>query len=199
MKFLELDFVYATVATNRSLQVIRFALSVGLLWGASSDCFAQEVLPAPVFDISPKNTETALDQGDRIVNEELPLDCQPLIEDAPISMATVDISPRDLDGQLVPEEDLPTDCSKYYDVPVIYSPLDLHPATHMGLLRCWPGAQFCHCPIYLEDRCLERCGVSHGCLQPTISAFRFFGGVLLLPLEMCRTPPCSYVSTPACF
>lgn len=52
-----------------------------------------------------------------------------------------------------------------------------------------------HNPLYFEDPDLERCGVSHGCLTPAVSAVRFAADTVLLPWKMAADPPCSEVRT----
>jgi hypothetical protein len=69
----------------------------------------------------------------------------------------------------------------------------------------WPGAQFCHRPLYFEEPCLERCGQKYCCCgrecccQSAVSAAHFFGTAILLPVEfMCQCPG-DCVCTPPAF
>lgn len=190
------QLVIATAAVHRQLEIVCWALCVGMILSLSTarECRSQEE-PLPRLELAPPS---APDQDGDSAPRRLPLECEPLSQDAPLSLATVDISPRDLDGRLLSESDLPPDCNKYLDAPIMYSALETLAPSHPCLLRSWVSAQFCHRPLYFEERALERCGVSHGCWQTPKSAARFFGGVLLLPSKMWCLPPCVCVSTPAC-
>jgi hypothetical protein len=76
-------------------------------------------------------------------------------------------------------------------------------ATSDGLQSFWPGQayawtdpSFTYRPLYFEQTNLERYGwKSPRCLQPSLSAFHFFGNVALLPVNWLRTPPHLCVST----
>ena len=54
------------------------------------------------------------------------------------------------------------------------------------------SGQVCYRPLYFEDRRTERLGGYIPCVQPLVSASRFYCGVLLLPIRMCVTPPWTY-------
>jgi hypothetical protein len=49
-------------------------------------------------------------------------------------------------------------------------------------------------PLYFEEINLERYGYHFGCLQPAVSAVRFYGSLPLLPYKLADRPPCSYES-----
>ncbi len=184
MKRIELASTACPAAVLQGCKhLVRLVLWLGLLLGINVTCFSDEPLPSVMQ--SPTN----------IAGEHR----QKLLVDVPISQLTVDIRPRDLEGHVVPQETLPEDCNTYLSIPAMYSSSDLLMARGRGLLRCWRGAQFCHRPLYFEDICLERWGICHSCLQPAISGIKFFGTALLLPMNMCHTPPHSYVRTPLCF
>jgi hypothetical protein len=46
-------------------------------------------------------------------------------------------------------------------------------------------------PLYFEEINLERYGYNYGCLQPVLSAAKFYGTLPLLPYKMADQPPCS--------
>jgi hypothetical protein len=132
--------------------------------------------------------------------EQLPVpsadECKPLIDD-PQSILSVEIFPIDRPGQtdLKPNE-LPPDCPApvLAGVPTIF----MVSVTACGWPE-WPGAQFCHRPLYFEERCLERCGQKQCCCQPAASAAHFFGTAILLPVEFCCQCPGDCVCTPSEF
>ena len=188
---------HAAASGRRRLAMVCWSVCVGmaLLLSARRECCAQDNLPPPLEIAPPSDLGSTQDNDER---DQRLLDCEPALHDAPLSMATVDISPRDLEGQLLFEADLPTDCNKYRDTPTMYSALEASAPAAPCLLRSWASAQFCHRPLYFEERALERCGVSHGVWQTPKSAVRFFGGTVLLPLKMWCLPPCTCVKTPAC-
>ena len=183
MKRIELASTACPAAVLQGCKhLVRLVVWLGLLLGISVTCFSNEPLPVVMGPPTNKSGEH----------------CQKLLVDVPISQLTVDIRPRDPedDGHIVPEETLPEDCNRYLRIPAMYSSSVLLMARDRGLLRGWPGAQFCHRPLYFEDACLERSGVCHGCLQPSISGINFYGTALLLPVKMWHTPPHSYVRSP---
>lgn len=47
-------------------------------------------------------------------------------------------------------------------------------------------------PLYFEEVNLERYGYNFGCLQPFVSAARFYGTLPILPYKICDSSPCSY-------
>jgi hypothetical protein len=53
---------------------------------------------------------------------------------------------------------------------------------------CWDASAACHRPLYFEDVNLERYGHNFGCVQPVISAGKFFGTLPLLPYLMFVEP-----------
>jgi hypothetical protein len=66
--------------------------------------------------------------------------------------------------------------------------------------RSWPALTpaatpfvFRSSPLWYEDANLERCGYSHGCLQPLVSGAYFLGNTALLPYRMAAEPQCAVV------
>jgi hypothetical protein len=53
----------------------------------------------------------------------------------------------------------------------------------------WEAPGFCYRPLYFEEVCLERSGVSYGIAQPAVSSAQFFGRSLALPGLMAIHPP----------
>jgi hypothetical protein len=54
------------------------------------------------------------------------------------------------------------------------------------------ASQVCYRPLYFEVKRTERFGEYVPCVQPLMSAGRFYGDVLLLPFRMCLTPPWTF-------
>ena len=50
----------------------------------------------------------------------------------------------------------------------------------------------CYRPLYFEDKRTERFGHYVPCVQPLLSAGRFYGGVLILPYRMWMAPPWTF-------
>jgi hypothetical protein len=115
-------------------------------------------------------------------------DCKPF-ELEPLSSLIVDVSPTG---------EPPDGCFSYA--------MGEPPAIFLGggprgpacdLLQICCGWQFCHRPLYFEERCLERYGCRTCCCQPAASAIHFYGTALLLPLKMIQQPCCrASVRTP---
>ncbi|MGC1275627.1 MAG: hypothetical protein WBC44_18110 [Planctomycetaceae bacterium] len=55
--------------------------------------------------------------------------------------------------------------------------------------------RFCCGPLWYEDANLERCGYSHGCLQPVMSGTHFVVTTALLPYRFVAEPPCETAAT----
>jgi hypothetical protein len=129
--------------------------------------------------------------------EELPsgtttksAECKTIV-DAPLCALTVDIRPIERPGQVDLSEARPVDCGSYAlgDAPTLFLCADASPAGS----NCWHacmGWQFCHRPLYFEERCLERYGCQSCCCQPVASALHFYGSAVLLPVSMWRQCPC---------
>lgn len=54
------------------------------------------------------------------------------------------------------------------------------------------GGQVCYRPLYFEDKPTERFGQYVPCVQPLLSAERFYRDFLLLPCRMWLTPPWTF-------
>jgi hypothetical protein len=54
------------------------------------------------------------------------------------------------------------------------------------------ASQVCYRPLYFEDKRAERFGQYVPCIQPLISAGRFYGDVILLPYRLWQTPPWTF-------
>ncbi len=52
------------------------------------------------------------------------------------------------------------------------------------------SADICYRPLFFEDITLERYGHHYGCLQPAVSAVRFFGRIPIVPYLAGANPPC---------
>lgn len=50
-------------------------------------------------------------------------------------------------------------------------------------------------PLWYEDANLERCGISHRCLQPVVSGTHFVATTALLPYRFVAEPPCKTAAT----
>ena len=159
-------------------------------WTDSSACYAQ--LPALVEPAAPMAEPGS--QSTELPSPNAGQDCTPLV-DAPLSQLTVDIQPSSQTGQTTIDVNrTPRVCA----APVLSNVATVY----LGTSRCdqcqwpiWPGAQFCHRPLYFEEPCLERCGYVRSC-QPTKSAAHFFCNAAVLPISMWRqcgtcecTPP----------
>jgi len=86
----------------------------------------------------------------------------------------------------LPEGKRPKDVAKQYfqkNEPITELPQRWRPWMPIGM-----SESFYHQPLYFEDANLERCGYSHGCLQPLLSAGHFFGTIPLLPYKMALQP-----------
>jgi len=124
-------------------------------------------------------------------------DCQPF-ELEPLSSLGVDTEPVDRPGQIELTGDRPEDCFSYAvgELPTIYVGWGAGPQQCDFLQACC-GWQFCHRPLYFEERCLERYGCRTCCCQPGASAIHFYSTALLLPIKMIQQPCCrASVRTP---
>jgi hypothetical protein len=148
-----------------------------------------ESLPAP----QPPST------GGRSVPEG----CPPAPTDTPLFELNVNIAPRYLPGdqragQLVPGEQLPPNCApQLTDV----RSAEIDPSCtscQMNVCELLQLAQYCHNPLYFEERLLERYGTRTCCCQPLQSAACFYGNALCLPAKMWRCCPCSCVPAHPC-
>jgi len=135
-----------------------------------------------------------------VANVELPAECQPVPPDPPLSALSVDVEPRNRNGQIVAREQLPENCA----VNVVGQAQ--FPSVPIGCASCRPSlcellqpAQFCHQPLYFDDDCLERYGVRACACQPAASAVVFYGDALLLPVKMLRQCPNDCVRTHTCY
>jgi len=143
----------------------------------------QDSLPPP----TPAPADPAVPEG-----------CPPAPTDTPLPALNVDIAPRNLDGEIVPSDELPPDCAGYLFTDVRSANLDPSCACHMGLCEMLQLAAYCHNPLYFEERHLERYGARSCCCQPLASAVCFYGNALCLPAKMWRHCPCSCVPAHPC-
>jgi hypothetical protein len=96
---------------------------------------------------------------------------------------------------LTPSEgELPVDCAvgRFTDA-------DRRPAQYqrgfVSTMFNWEAVAICHKPLYFEDVVLERYGQTrHPCLQPVVSAAKFYATFPLLPYKMALDRPhqCQY-------
>ena len=58
----------------------------------------------------------------------------------------------------------------------------------------WTATGIFHRPLYFEDCSLELCGRDHGCLEPIVSAAKFYGRIAVWPYMIGATCPnqCQY-------
>jgi hypothetical protein len=120
--------------------------------------------------------------------------CKRFVEE-PLTSLTVDTRPVDRSGQVeLDVNDLPENCAAevFSDVPTLFVACDAPPC---GYCYDWPGAQFCHSPLYFEEYWLERYGYE-SCCQLCSSACNFFGGALFLPATLVMQPPSNCELTP---
>jgi hypothetical protein len=134
----------------------------------------------------------------------VPEGCPPAPKDTPLPELNVDIAPRylpgdDRAGQLVPGDQLPPNCATQLTTDVTAAELDLSCIScQMSLCELLQLAQYCHNPLYFEERLLERYGIRSCCCQPLASAACFYGNALCLPAKMWRRCPCSCVPAHPC-
>ena len=86
----------------------RIVLCLGLSLGINGTCLSGEFLPSVLI--------LTTDEVDEVDEH-----CQNLLDEVHISQITVDIRPRDLEGQLVDEEGLPDDCNGFFSIPAVYA------------------------------------------------------------------------------
>lgn len=124
-------------------------------------------------------------------------DCTP-VTDLPLRELTVDTQPESqIAQQRLKPNSAPTICA----APILSNSRTVELGTSPSeacTWPLWPGAQFCHRPLYFEEPCLERCGYVR-CCQPVVSTANFFCNAALLPLKMYRQPCCSCEATPPAF
>jgi hypothetical protein len=151
---------------------------------------APESLPPPT---APATEDRAVPEG-----------CPPAPDDTPLPALTVDIAPRyaegdDRAGEVIPIDQLPPNCATHLTSDVRAAELDLSCAScQMGLCELLQLAQYCHNPLYFEERLLERYGIRSCCCQPLASAACFYGNALCLPAKVWRRCPCSCVPAHPC-
>jgi hypothetical protein len=132
------------------------------------------------------------------------VDCPPAPADTPLPELNVDITPRYINGdnragQFVPSDELPPNCATHLTTDVRSADFNLACAScQMSLCELLQLAQYCHNPLYFEERHLERYGICSCCCQPLASAACFYGNALCLPAKMWRHCPCSCVSAHPC-
>jgi hypothetical protein len=159
------------------------------------ECDAQQgpTLVAQLPEPLPPPTSATPDE--RVVPEG----CKPVPVDTPLPELIVDIRPRNLDGEVVASDQLPLDCAAHLSANVRSSEFDLSCAScQMSLCELLQLAQYCHNPLYFEERLLERYGIRTCCCQPLASAACFYGNALCLPAKMWRQCPCSCVPAHPC-
>ena len=63
-----------------------------------------------------------------------------------------------------------------------------------GGFSCWCAPWVAYRPLYFEDVWLERHGYDYGCLQPVVSAAKFYGRIPLFPYMLGANPcrQCTY-------
>ncbi len=67
-----------------------------------------------------------------------------------------------------------------------------HPAPFAEHVVAPIAGQVCYRPLYFEDKRTERFGLYVPCVQPFLSAGRFYGDVILFPARLVRTPPWTF-------
>jgi hypothetical protein len=124
-----------------------------------------------------------------------------MIVDTPLAMLTVDVQPVERPGQVQLSAVRPKDCGSYALGGVPATTLFLGGnCSSAGLdLSVACQGQFCHRPLYFEERCLERYGCRSCCCQPVASALHFYGSALWLPISMWRQCPCSCSECSPCY
>jgi hypothetical protein len=160
------------------------------------ECPAQQTFAAPEF--APSEALPAPEPP--VKAERPPLEgCDVKLVNPTLGELTVDTRPR-IAGNVVPPEDLPSDCASAVFTGQTYMNINVACGCgrpdYFGVLRL---ARYCHRPLYFNDDCLERCGVRSCWCQPGASALRFYGTALLMPLELCSQCPCSCVPARTCY
>ncbi len=131
------------------------------------------------------------------VEREIPDACKPVPADTPLAALHVDVRPRDIEGNVITPDGLPTDCATHLFPEARFVNVDTHccPMNVCDLLQL---AAYCHNPLYFEERLLERYGKRTCCCQPLQSAACFYGNALCLPAKMWRNCPCSCLPAHPC-
>lgn len=88
-----------------------------------------------------------------------------------------------------PKGELPTDLAAAALSRDARAELAKGPCGREEMVVGWTPWTLCYRPLYLEDIPLERYGSSAGCLQPGLSAAKFFFGVGLLPYKTFAQKP----------
>jgi len=165
------------------LAVTSTTVCVAQQYGSALDAQSPERLPPPAGS-DPQTT---------------PDGCEPVPRDTPLPQLTVDIRPRDLQGEVVSTDRLPPDCAGHLFSVVQSAGIGLGCSScQIGLCELLQMAQYCHNPLYFEERLLERYGTRSCCCQPLQSAVCFYGNALCLPAKMWRRCPCSCVPSHPC-
>ena len=128
---------------------------------------------------------------------DVPDACQPVPGDTPLVALSVDVRPRDIEGNIVTADRLPTDCATHLFPEERFVNIDTH-CCQMNVCDLLQLAAYCHNPLYFEERLLERYGKRTCCCQPLQSAACFYGNALCLPAKMWRNCPCSCLPAHPC-
>jgi hypothetical protein len=187
--------------SHRFRKIAGFGVLALLFRGTCTCCLADEYRPylgMRAAQMQPPADDESLPAPSDSTAAVSRKDCQPLVDD-PQAVLTVDIYPINRPGQTdLDLNSLPEECP----APVLAGAgpiyLGFQPMSGSNW-PVWPGAQFCHHPLYFEEPCLERYGCTSCCCQPAASAAHFFGSVLLLPIKMCAQCPGRCVCTPPAF
>jgi hypothetical protein len=187
--------------SDRVGAIARCCVLALLLFGADNECMGDE--RRPYLGMRVTQLQSSANEG--LSREPTESSAGALRENPPVSadasqeLLTVDIRPVDREVQIqMNPQSLPPE----YPAPVLAGAsaiyLGFQPASDCKW-PVWPGAQFCHHPLYFEERCIERHGYTSCCCQPAASAAHFFGTALLLPIKMCGQCPGRGVCTPPAF
>ncbi len=125
----------------------------------------------------------------------------PTFDNRPLTALSVDISPKDAEGQIVAEANLPANCMPAPAAEPTPLFLDYGPGCCDWNCRdLLQFARFCHPKLLFEDPLLERYGVDYFC--PSCHAVREFTcDLVLLPARLLvyKRQPCVKTPTPHCF
>lgn len=84
----------------------------------------------------------------------------------------------------VKKVEFPKDASRP-EVPAEVTPFPEHVVSPIA-------GHVCYRPLYFEDKRTERFGQYVPCVQPLLSAGRFYGDVVILPIRLLKSPPWTF-------
>lgn len=198
-----------------TFRVAAFTFAAMFFLGGQTWTHGQYRLGRPVTVDNPSNLPTALAPNREGINEKAPIDVvhgpiahevrlpnsggfkEPRIDEFGLTPPTRDQLFRVQSEQALKERfrqelpklkkvDFPTDAAPLPEVPGS----DLAPFAEKSISPI--ANQVCYRPLYFEDKRTERFGQYVPCVQPLVSAGRFYGSVLFLPCRLWNSPPWTF-------